>query len=430
MDSLHLWLGYLKKNMMKPSKYILNLNRNNELYSYSTINGSLIKHPCAIANLNDIDNVSAKVWLQTNHFLVEDCDDEVDYLKKAYRKRLTEFDSTLYITVEITTACNFRCSFCYQASWGNRQRIKNSTIDQLIRLLRQSNILNYNTLHLNIIGGEPMLFPDTVEYLIQTVSEFCSTRGLTFEIKLNSNGYGLTKNFLHKCFHNGSFMFPFLSPYDYSSGIVIHKRSTINFRNELIEKIQAWKDVFNESKKRKIIFRYNVNENNISYFDQYVDEIISFGYNNYLIEVVNTADCDFNHYKNQLTQKEFDDWYYTVAIPIFRKKNLTIPIKPRCELSRCKARRSGSFKLFADGRIGLCNGIEYDPSKPLIDNIKSLDDINILYKDIKSFHYILHDNLCIKCEKVFLCGGPSPCKGRVCRGNIKNVLKYVEAFVK
>lgn len=415
---------------MKPSKYILTINRNDEFYSFSTLNGSLIKHPRGIASLNNMDDVSVNEWLKKNHYLIEDCDDEANYLLQAYNKRLTEFDSVLYITVEITTACNFRCSFCYQASWKNRQRISYNTIDRLIELLKQSNTLNYNTLHLNIIGGEPMLFPDTVEYLIQSMNKFCSTRNITFEIKLNSNGYGLTKDFLSKCFDNGSFMFPFLAPYDYSSGVVIHKCSTVNVRDKLLENIQIWKDVFNESNKRKIIFRYNVNENNISYFEQYVDEVVSFGYNNFQIEVVNTADCDFNHYRNQLTQVEFDDWYYTVAIPVLRKRNLTVPIRPRCELSRCKARRAGSFKLFADGRIGLCNGIEYDSSNPVIDNIKSLDDINLLYKDVKSFHYILHDLLCAKCTRAFLCGGPSPCKGRICRGNIKNVLRYVEAFIK
>lgn len=410
---------------MKLSKYIINYTSNKGTYWFNTTNGMLIK----ITQSNLENNPDALHWLKDNHFTLSS-EEEDKLVSDIYHKQLKEFDRTLYLTVEITTSCNFHCNFCYQASWVNRKVIKAETIDNLVKILNFSNTASYSKLHLNIIGGEPMLFTDIVEYLLCSIRRFTSARGLDYEVKLNSNGYNLTPDFIRNTLPSGTFMFPFLSPIDYSTNLVGLKSGHINLREILLSKIYSWKDAFNEDPSKTIIFRYNVNDKNLTYFNHYVEEVISFGFKKFLIDVVNTADCDSNHYRNQLSKEKFDEWYYKDAVPFLISKKLSIPIKPRCELSRCKARRKGSFKIFADGRIGLCNGIEYSETMPMIEEITSLCDIDALFHNVKSFHYLLDDSECRNCNRIFLCGGPSPCKGKVCRGNTENVKKYIDSFGK
>lgn len=411
---------------MKLSKYIIHHVTSKGIYWFSTINGTLLK----MSSSTIPDNPDAVNWLKTNHFIIDQTDDESTYIQNEYTKKKSIFESTLFLTVEITTACNFTCNFCYQASWNNRKVISMSVIDALLRLLNASDTGLYTKLQLNIIGGEPLLFPNTVIYLLESMASFTLSRNLAYEVKLNSNGLSLSPSFIRNILPATSFMFPFLSPSDYSNGIVRLKSNQNGLYEALLVRINSWKDAFNEDSRKEIVFRYNLNEVNLIYFEKYVDFICSLGFTNFRIDLVNTADCDFNNYKNLLSQEDFDNWYYKIAIPILIKRNIAIPIKPRCELSRCKARRIGSFKLFADGRIGLCNGIEYDESLPMIGNIKSLYDINNIFYDIKTYNYILDDNKCKKCDKVYLCGGPSPCKGRICRGNITNINKYIECYAK
>lgn len=407
---------------MKLSKYTIPYTKDDSLFLFNTIDGSLIRLSSTIDTLGQTQTD----FLKSRHFIVDDFEDESVYVKDCYKDRLTDFNKTLYLTVEITTACNFDCQFCYQSSWSNRLNISNVCIDNLIRVIAESDLSQYKALHLNIIGGEPMLFPDLVLDICNKLQILCSSRILSFSIKLNSNGYNLSAKYLSQL-PSMSLMIPFLAPCDYESGLVTHHNKT-NPRNVLLKRIHSWKDVMNETPEKEIIFRFNANDKNIVSFPEYVDEVCSFGFRRFSIAVVNTADCDFNHYKNQMSADTFDNWYFDTIIPILRKYNLTLPIRPRCELSRCKARRSGSFKLFADGRIGICNGIDYDNKYPLISEIRNLKDINQVFKQIKDYHYMLDDMKCHACERAFLCGGPSPCRGRICRGQIKNILRYVEAY--
>ena len=415
---------------MKLSKYIIPINDCEPRLLYNTINGSIIKIKSPIHSISEwIQSVPASdvLLLRKLGYVVGNEQDEQVKLREIYGEQKLNFDSTLYLTVEITTSCNFTCQFCYQASWESRKKISEYTVREFLRVIDNSDLSGYKTIHLNIIGGEPFLFPEVVIKLCNQVFDIAIKNNLGFACKLNSNGYNLSPEMISE-FRNMTFMFPFLAPCDYEKLVQLKNKKT-NLREDLLSRIRSWVPIMNAQHDNLIVFRLNINEQNISYFEQYINEIKSFNFDKFEIALINTADCDFNHYNNQIDTERFNTWYIEQAIPILKEYGISLPIRPRNELSRCKARRKGSFKLFADGRIGLCNGIEYDSSMPYIKDIDCIDDINNIFYDIKSYHY-LNDDKCFSCNKVFLCGGPSHCKGRICRGEIENVIRYAKAIVK
>ena len=415
---------------MKLSKFSIPFRKGEEGYIYNTTNGSILRYTKTGDHSLSLDKLSDKeaAFLLDQHVCVQSDEDDDHFVREKYTERLSSFDDVLYLTIEITTLCNFRCSFCYQASWDSRAKIKLSDIDKLVKILNESDLSTYKRVSLNIIGGEPFLFPEIVHDCYSKLALFCDAKNLEFFCKLNSNGYNLTPEHL-RSFHNMEFMFPFLTKEDYGS-IVSLRSGEENLRQKLISNVYSWVSVFNEDLSKRIIFRLNANERNVKKFKSYVREVVSFGFKNFGIALINTGDCDFNNYRNLMSEDNFMKWYFLEAIPILQSYNVSLPIFPRNSLSRCMARRKGSFKLFADGRIGLCNGVEYDEGLPHINDISNLDAINNLFKEIKEFHYLLHDDKCKNCDKAFLCGGASPCKGKICRGNIENVINYAVRIIK
>lgn len=109
---------------MKLSKYIIPINESEPHLLYNTINGSIIKIKSPMYPISEwIQSVPASdiSLLKELGYVVENEQDEQAKLCKIYDVQRLNFDSTLYLTVEITTSCNFTCQFCYQASWESRK---------------------------------------------------------------------------------------------------------------------------------------------------------------------------------------------------------------------------------------------------------------------------------------------------------------------
>jgi len=254
---------------------------------------------------------------------------------------------------------------------------------------------------------------------------------LNLLIKLNTNGFNLSSSVLH-VLKNTEIMFPFFTKFDYLNGLVKHNRNSLHFSNlyeALKAKIESLVPELNRDLSNTLIFRFNANHNNINYIEDYFKEISSFGLKNRSIFFVNTRNVAGASFTNTLSDLSFFDWYYNVVMPLCAKYQVDYPIVPRHNLSRCKARRPGSFKLFSDGRIGLCNGINYKPEMPHISEISSLSDINDLYKDIKGYHYIRDNRKCMNCQFVYMCGGPSPCKDALQCIDVDNLSNFIKTKV-
>lgn len=103
-----------------------------------------------------------------------------DYIKQKKSKNIFSNRKIEMATIEILTACNFRCIHCYNQDLKKRYLKVNlfkNIIDQLVDSGCQS---------VTITGGEPLLHPNFSE-----IYNYCFKKGL--KVSLFTNGYYVDK---------------------------------------------------------------------------------------------------------------------------------------------------------------------------------------------------------------------------------------------
>ncbi len=415
---------------MKTSIYTIIIEDLERSVIYNTINGiainisrSSIKDDSLI--LSSLTNDQVK-YLEDNNFIFKDNNAERQFVEDKYQDMIQhEFDKTLYITIELTTLCNFKCGFCYQNEWEQRAGISNKVIEKLIKVISNSDLSEYKEINLNFIGGEPLLYTQQLMDIYHYFSDLCHNKSMLLSIKLNTNGVNLNNDLL-SVLKNTTIVLPFMPLIDYSSGVVKFKgyNSCHSLYKLILDKIGEIKGAINNEESNKLILRFNANHNNILHFEDHLNLISSLEIANVSVDVVNTSNSPEAAFINRLSEQQFDTWYKNIAIKLLLNHGFKPHYRPRNALTRCKGRRLGSFKLFADGRIGLCNGIKYDNGLQTIFEVQSISEINNIYKGIKSHHYI-YSQQCISCRYIFICGGESPCSDKPCSKSFKNIESYV-----
>lgn len=121
---------------MKLSKYVFIFRNNSYYVCFNSISGNIIKlgeNYCDGINIK-YEKLSNKQlnYLASNHFIVKRDDDERKFLESKLHKLATNI---LYLTIEITTSCNFECGFCYQHNWDKRIKLSMDDAEKLIAVI-------------------------------------------------------------------------------------------------------------------------------------------------------------------------------------------------------------------------------------------------------------------------------------------------------
>ena len=125
------------------------------------------------------------VQLRSLGFLVEEGrDDEFFNIQKMRNLTKLYGDRSLTLTVAITRACNFDCSYCFE---GNRtgKPMSPEVEDKLIRFIKS---YGSDSLAITWYGGEPLLAFDRIESIDRKIKEM----GKKYTAAMITNGYLMT----------------------------------------------------------------------------------------------------------------------------------------------------------------------------------------------------------------------------------------------
>ena len=159
---------------MKLSRYtIIEKNSNGNYIVFSTITRAVVmlkqKEFELLSNgiRSDCISDSEYVDLLNKHIIVDDELNEDNYVDfDVNYDRLTTKTFTSFIA--LSTLCNFSCSYCYEKGQVSlKNRMSKENIDRLIVWYKKMVTAGeYKTCHIELYGGEPLLFYEDLHYFL------------------------------------------------------------------------------------------------------------------------------------------------------------------------------------------------------------------------------------------------------------------------
>lgn len=419
---------------MKLSKYIQKIENNENVVLYNSINHAIVELPSEAFSgdelNNDLDNEAINALSEMGYLSISDSN-----IAESLRTYLVNEDK-LFISVELNLSCNLRCPYCYQSGSHNGQIIEDSVIDNIIEYIKKVHSkIGYKELFIKVLGGEPSLVWKKFLRLYNGVLAVCKSHGIKFNLLIDTNGTKIS-DFLTLSDYD-SLLFTIPLSYKNSHDAVRFDAKGNGTYDLIINNI-------NELKKAKpdvkIVIRYNVDHNNIQYFNDFLKDISDKLVFKPLISINYTAELAAEkNYDNKLSYRDFLDWCSSSAIDSLIEANLPITISPIISVEECQFRSRYSLKVFSDETAGSCAMSFFNKNKDLLSCIvKEFCNDDIAFWKDKNKQTIMSDNECLNCDSLFLCGGTNKlpcikaldhdlCKDKIFSVNLnKFILRYLQ----
>ena len=129
-------------------------------------------------------NSITKSFLLDRHFLVHPETDEVALARMYKMDAMMEND--LQITILPTTACNFRCVYCYETMSINTM---SKQTQQIIKQFFKRQIPKYKSIYVDWFGGEPLLMKNVIYDLSKSIQNICRRSCRSYQASITTNGY-------------------------------------------------------------------------------------------------------------------------------------------------------------------------------------------------------------------------------------------------
>ena len=389
----------------KLTKYYVSSFLNDDSYIlFSCISGSLIKLEKrkyeALVNLDlDIfEEQELEKLIKMGFFTKRN---ELKDLEKIREHIVTtRYKQSLGLTILTTTACNARCSYCFEKGIVPSYLSKENA-NKIINFI----LKNYNEkpLHISWFGGEPLLNYDIINYICEKII----SNGISFNSTMISNGY----------------LFDKVSPEMLKLWNLKKVQITLDGVGAIYNEIKNYYGVHNAFDKVisnihyllknniKVVIRINYNPDNFILASNTIDWIYStFGSNNKLLNVycVNIFDHNVKHV-NEIENNE-NNPYLVLTKKLIDYGYITDLKKLGFSMKRvfCGIYHN-YFVINSDGNIYKCEHTCNDSSE-IIGTIKNDKVDECMYQkwlDIK-----LPSKECETCNVL-------PC----CQGNCKSLIK-------
>lgn len=188
---------------MKVSRFVVEQSVEDNIdILYSTISRKYYKYPAdkkeyiggLLKNINKenytLDEVNVIKSLYSKGIIIDDGLDEIELLRDEENKKQHQ-DSILRMTIFLTKACNFRCTYCIQEHIN--KRIDDETINNIIQfIIKESE--KRREIKINWFGGEPLLEFEVLTNILKKVLPVCKENGCTLNSSMTTNGYLLDEH--------------------------------------------------------------------------------------------------------------------------------------------------------------------------------------------------------------------------------------------
>lgn len=412
--------------IVKLSRYIFTFPYgNSEMLLFNSINGCLIKMDSACfhkGNVLESNLTPADIKVLHEGDYLADDEIIISQLDSLY---LSPPD-TLMLNIEVTGHCNLSCSYCYQQGWPQRGSIQNDTVEKILTYIEKcTEYLDYKTIKLDFIGGEPFMAVDKMACIFSEVKSICQCKDIKLEAQAESNGTLLNLHNL-KWFENLDLSVTLSPPEDHNK-----YRSYNNGQGsyqQIVSNLTDCRELF-AKKSIKLNLRYNVHAANYLLFPSFLAEIRRLGLPVAAVKTAYTAEYEYNAFHNGLSLEQFMAWNSSAAIDALREYDFPVPFFPYASTQRCAAYQPFSCKVFYDGSIGLCNASPYGRSELHIEQIATNPELlNEYYREVKSWTP-LQDPACSSCKELLLCGGKTFCMPKPCNYALYDLELFLKNYM-
>lgn len=180
--------------------YIYEKSKNNWVI-YNTFSGSIVlidekfkkkfddlKDTKIENNDKDIDNlIKQGILVDNNH--------DEKKLVDASRARRTYGEKSAYLRILTTTACNARCSYCYEKGFKT-ETMNDETADAVIKYILK--LPKMEKFYIHWFGGEPLLNTKVIDKVMDAVYDKLKLNGTQVFVYFTSNGSMLDKEMCNK----------------------------------------------------------------------------------------------------------------------------------------------------------------------------------------------------------------------------------------
>lgn len=388
------------------SKYIEVIRFKSDYILFNKLNGSIILLP-----EDEILSIGKKYFIlneeEDNLLELEDNDYFIDdriieeYIRSLNNSHITP-DTNIIISV--TEMCNLNCSYCYQRNWDKQSHMDKSeylklVLDYISSIL--SKLDNDGILHINFIGGEPLLNTEMVFTFVEKIEALCAN-SVPVVYHMDTNGMLLTENILEH-FPNLELNVTLSFPDD-------HNKLRCNSFQGVLKGLKRISSLIDQD-QYKLVIRYNANHENVHAVNDFLEYLVNDIKIKFMFDLQNTINFDCGSFVNFLSDSELTYIYIDNIIEKLEQLNIPYNLLPSTSLTRqCFAENYLSRKFYSNGEHVICD---------------------VAPKSSREKNYSLDKlpEMCITCSDFPLCGGIKPCDSEKCAGRYKQKAETIAKVI-